>query len=94
MYGVIRRVKNSTDDQFWSRTGRAIIFWCFLGRQFLKKNIGEKLDGRQIFARKTGRVAKIFLVDGRDRNIARPFIREGCNNFPPKNFVHFLKSRP
>jgi len=36
--------------------GRATIFWCFLGRAIIfKEKHRGKLDGRQIFARKTGR---------------------------------------
>ena len=53
-------------DQFWSRTGREIIFWCFLGR--------KKLDGRQIFVKKKWTGVKINFGDGRPRFLSRPFI--------------------
>ena len=40
--------------------------WCFLGKN-IREFPEKKLDGRQ----------KKFLVDGRERNIARFFIRGG-----------------
>jgi len=69
------------------RTGDNFLVFFRTGDNFFKETIGEKLDGRQIFARKTGRATRNFLVDGRDRNIARPFIREGvysnkCGRYP------------
>ena len=67
------RAKNRTGDQFWSRTGRATIFWCVL-----LKNIG-----------KTGRATKkLLLVDGRERNIARPLIREGVQIHLQYSFIN------
>ena len=65
------------------------------------KRTGEKLDGRQFFGffkgKTLGKPGKIpgknwtgdkkkVVVDGRDPNIARPFIRGGCKNIVQ---VHF-----
>jgi len=43
------------------RTGDNFLVFFRTGDHFLRKNIGEKLDGRQIFARKPGRAAKNFF---------------------------------
>jgi len=49
------RAINRMGDQFWRWTRRAIIFSCFLGRAiFFREKHWGKLDGRQIFVRKTG----------------------------------------
>ena len=62
-----------TGDQFWSRTGRATICWCFLLKNIGKtgQNSRKKLDGRQ----------KI-VVGGRARPKYRPsFYTGGCRNY-------------
>jgi len=61
--------------------GRATICWWFLGRAiFFKENHWRKTGPATNFWLKNWTDDKIFfLVDGRDRNIARPFIQEGCS---------------
>jgi len=43
--------------QFWGKTGRAIIFWCFLGRGYI---LGENLTGDKFLSEK---------MDGRQKNV-------------------------
>ena len=49
-----------TGDNFlvFFRTGYNFLVFFRTGDNFLRKNIGEKLAGRQSFARKTGRATK------------------------------------
>jgi len=93
-----------TGRQFWSRTGRATIFWCFLGRAIIfKEKHRGKLDGRQNFARKTGRATKCcpknwtgdkFFLGGRARPKYRPsfYTGGGVSEIFYKNIFSSLRS--
>ena len=65
------------------------------GDNCLGKNIGGKLDVRQIFVQKTGRASKKYLVDGRQKNIwwtgdpkSRPSFYTGGGGVQPKQSVY------
>jgi len=71
------RAKNWTGDQFWRWTGRARMD----GREFFVFLKGKHWENRGKFPEKTGRATKKVVVDGRHRNLARPFIRRGVYDF-------------